>query len=209
MKKIIIYYNFALISIMIFSGFFGARNFAELFSAILFFPLGIYFFNLILPHKKNALVIPDPVQLVEEIIKPGEKAKKVAEKPNPKFDMDRRMFIKLIGSAGISLFLLSIFSGKAQGAFFGSVPGPGTISVKDSSGVVVDPAIKHPTDGYNISQLDDGNPAYYGFLEKTGKWFIMREESTGDYRYAKGDSSFSTNWTGRAGLTYGYFDAVF
>ena len=109
----------------------------------------------------------------------------------------------------ISLFLFSVFTQKAHGAFFGSVPGPGTVSLKDTSGAQIDPAIKTPTDGYKISQIDDSSPAFYGFIDKTGAWFIMKEDSTGAYRYAKGSSSFSTNWTNRAILSYDYFDAIF
>ena len=41
---------------------------------------------------------------------------------------------------------------------------------------------------------------YYGFVDKTGAWFIMKEESSGAYRYTKGDSNFSTNWTTRNSL---------
>jgi hypothetical protein len=37
----------------------------------------------------------------------------------------------------------------------------------------------------------------------------MSEDSSSNFRYTKGSSSFSTNWTGRAGLTYDYFDSVF
>lgn len=124
-------------------------------------------------------------------------------------DIDKRAFIKLIGSAGLSVFLLSIFTKNAQAAFFGSVPGPGTVALKDTTGAQIDPAKHHPTDGYKISQLDDSVPAYYGFTEKGGAWFIMREDASGNYRYAKGASSFSTNWTNRASLTYDYFENVF
>lgn len=209
MKKIIIYYNFVLIGIMTISGFLGARNFAELFSAVLFYPLAIYFLSLILPRRKNALVIPGELKI-------GRKSKESAKtatlhpiKDGRKFDVDRRMFIKLVGSAGLSLFLLSIFSGRAHGAFFGSVPGPGTVSLKDTSGTQIDPAAEHPTDKYKISEVDDSTPSYYGFLDSAGAWYILKENSDGTYRYAKGSSSFSTNWTGRAGLSYDYYHNIF
>lgn len=126
-------------------------------------------------------------------------------------DDNRRVFLKLIGSTGLSLIFMAVLGKKsAQAAFFGSVPGPGTVAVKNIAGEVIDPAEKQSTDGYEISEVDDsGATSYYGFVHKTGAWYITKEDASGGYRYAKGPSAFSTSWTGRAGLTYDYFDAVF
>jgi len=126
-------------------------------------------------------------------------------------DDNRRLFLKLVGSTGLSVFFMAVFGKKsAQAAFFGSVPGPGTGAVKNSAGDTIDPAELQPTDGYEISEVDDGAiPSYYGFVHKTGAWYITKEDATGGYRYAKGASAFSTSWTGRAGLSYDYFDNVF
>jgi hypothetical protein len=141
---------------------------------------------------------------------------KVMSGPAGISDRDRRLFLKLIGSTGFSLFLMSLVSKKAEAAFFGSVPGPGTVALKDSLGEPIDPAEKQPTDGYKIAQLDDSSDpdyAYYGFVDKDGNWYVQRETltgaNTGDYRYFKGASNFSTNWTGRDGLGYGEFDSIF
>ncbi len=126
-------------------------------------------------------------------------------------DDNRRLFLKLVGSTSLSIFFMAVL-GKdtAKAAFFGSVPGPGTVSVKDSTGATIDPAEKQSTDGYEISQVDDSTtPAYYGFVHKTGAWYITKEDATGAYRYAKGSVDFATSWTSRAGLTYDYFDAIF
>lgn len=125
-------------------------------------------------------------------------------------DGDKRLFLKLIGSTGFSLLLMALFTKKAQAAFFGSVPGPGVVAIKDSAGNKIDPAEKNPTDGYEITEIDDaGSPAYYGFVKKTGAWYVMLEDSSGGYRYAKGSNNFSVNWAGRALLSYDYFDVVF
>lgn len=59
---------------------------------------------------------------------------------------------------------------------------------------------------------DDASPNYYGFTDKEGNWYIMRETiSSGadTYRYTKGESNYDTNWTNRASLTYDYFYNVF
>lgn len=125
-------------------------------------------------------------------------------------DLDKRIFLKLIGSAGLAAFVFALFSKQSHAAFFGSMPGPGIISVKDSSGNLIDPAEKQPTDGYQISEIDDSAiPAYYGFLNKDGAWYISREGSSGEFRYKAGTSNFSTNWDNRASLSYDYFQNIF
>lgn len=126
-------------------------------------------------------------------------------------DDNRRIFLKLIGTTSLSLIFMAVLGKKsAQAAFFGSVPGPGSVAVKNIAGDLIDPAEKQSTDGYEISEVDDsGAISYYGFVHKSGAWYITKEDATGGYRYAKGPSAFSTGWTARAGLTYDYFDAVF
>ena len=206
-----LYYGFIVVTIMTISGLIGAKNIPQLLSSIIFLPLAGYFVLQVLPKKKQAIYIPalliEPKELKQK--QPPAQAEKQPVKL-PRVDIDRRQFLKLISSAGLALFLFSIFAKRAQAAFFGSVPGPGTVALKDISGAQIDPAIKVPTDGYKITQIDDSAPAYYGFVERSGKWFIMKEDSTsGAYRYTKGTSSFATNWTNRASLTYDYFNIIF
>jgi len=217
MKKLLIYYNFIVVTLMIIAGFFGTSNLAQLASAALFFPLSAYFLFLVLPNKNKAIVFPE-LKKVEKTKKEKSKteilkAEKIEDDPDKKrMDANRRAFVKLIGSAGMTVFLFSIFTKKAQGAFFGSVPGPGTIALKDSTDTVIDPAIKLPTDGYKISEIDDSSPAYYGFVNKDGEWFIMKESSAGQYKYYKktgSDNDFTTDWPSRAGFSYQYFDSIF
>lgn len=213
MKKFIIFYNFIVLSVMTGSGFLGSSNFSDLIPAILFYPLAIYFFLMLLPTRSRSPQLPT----VKELRNPKPKIAPAVvhkEKDVPSnVDKNRRMFLKLIGSAGLSLFFFSIFTKKAEAAFFGSVPGPGTVAVKNIAGSQIDPAEKQPTDGYRITQLDDAStPAYYGYVDKTGAWFIMKEDSSGNYRYVRGASGFTnaaTGWPNRANLTYDYFDAIF
>ena len=58
---------------------------------------------------------------------------------------------------------------------------------------------------YKISDLEDGDTSYFGFLKSTGEWYIMKLTST-EARYVFGVSDYSTIWTGRASLTYSYYD---
>ena len=223
-SKLFLYYGFVIVTLVVVTGFIAVRTPADLISALIFAPLSLFFGIRILPRKQKVLTLPEfiPPVLVKKpetahpkIIEP-ERLKEEKEYDDfgdeaaakEQFDKNRRVFIKLIGSAGISLFVFSLFTKKAQAAFFGSVPGPGTVALKDISGNPIDPAQNQPTDGYRISEVDDSSPAYYGFTNKDGAWFIMREAS-GVYRYVKGASSFSTNWTGRAGLSYDYYHNIF
>lgn len=213
MKKFLIYYSFIVTSLMIVVGFISAASYTQLIAAVLFFPLFAYFASRVFPRKTHAVHLPKESAIV---IQPaGEKSPKKTDAVTEKLkkegvDIDRRAFLKLIGSAGVSLFLFSLFTKRAEAAFFGSVPGPGAVTIKDSLGNKIDPAIKEPTDGYKITDLDDSAPAYYGFVDKDGNWFIQKEDDTsGAYRYVKGTSSYSTNWTNRGSLTYDYFNNVF
>lgn len=205
-RKLAAFYSFVVTSFLAISGILSATNLVELGTSIIFAPLALYFFILMLPKKAAKVVIDmDPVL---DII--PDQIKKIK---NPDYDPERRKFLKLIGAAGGSLFLMTIFTRNAEASFFGSMPGPGSISVKNSSGTLIDPAEKKPTDGYNITEIDDsGADTYYGFVNKDGAWYIQKELSTGAYRYVKGTSDFTnatTGWPNRASLTYGYFNDIF
>ncbi|CAN5349583.1 hypothetical protein BH10PAT1_BH10PAT1_0970 [soil metagenome] len=214
MKKLIIYYNFIVVSFFVISGFLAATTPIQLVIAILFFPLFMYFAARVIPKKSKAIFIPIKEIKIEnkesETEEEKEEDKQVIKLKKEGVDINRRMFLKLIGSAGLSIFLFSLFTKRTEAAFFGSAPGgPGVLALKDTAGNKIDPAEKQPTDGYRISDLDDADPSYYGFINKDGSWFIQKETSSGSYRYTKGGSGYSTNWTNRAGLSYDYFENIF
>jgi len=66
---------------------------------------------------------------------------------------------------------------------------------------------------YQIADKDnDATPNYYGFTNDTGAWYILEETvlaGADTFRYAKGPNDYTTNWTGRGGLSYDYFYTVF
>ena len=68
-------------------------------------------------------------------------------------------------------------------------------------------------EGFTVSDVDyDASPNYYGFVDRQGRWYIMEETlsaGANTYRYASGDSAYTASWTGRAGLTYAYFNGMF
>ena len=50
---------------------------------------------------------------------------------------------------------------------------------------------------------------YYGYLSALGTWIVMKQViSTGTHRYCVGKTGYAAAWTGRAGLTYGYFNEL-
>lgn len=223
-KNILKYYSFLVLSLMGIIGFLNVNSLAQMVSAVLFYPLTVYIWLQIVPRRKRAIELPVVLKTKKRVIKKAKTKKQETEDEavelalegeeidTRNIDIDKRAFIKLIGSAGMSVFMLSLFTKKAQAAFFGSVPGPGTVALKDTSGNQIDPAEKHPTDGYKVVQLDDGTTSYYGFQNKDGAWFIMQEDASGNYRYTKGSSDFTnatTGWPNRADLTYGYFETIF
>lgn len=225
MNITILLYSFFVTTLLGITTFSTASSTQEYIFASLFLPLPIYFLSRILTLqvrnarlknlKKAQTVQTSPKSLIhKEIAIEGE----VVHNPTIK-DIDKRLFLKLIGSGGITLFLMSIFTKKTHAAFFGSVPGPGTVAIKDSTGTPIDPAEKQPTDGFEIAQLDDTSSseyAWYGFVNKNGGWYIMQEDLTGSdagtYLYATGSSSFSTNWAERSSpisYTFNTFDNTF
>lgn len=69
-------------------------------------------------------------------------------------------------------------------------------------------------EGFKGSDQDnaDANTVYFGFLNRTGEWFIMKQVTSGNvitYRFCKGTSVYTTNWAARTGLDYDYFDQIF
>ncbi len=209
-KQIILYYGLFICLLLTIAGVISAKNFNDLLSSFIYIPL-IFFFATQLLHKKAITQKQTPKIVkasVTKVISPTQIIE--GDSPTTIADNDKRLFLKLVGSAGFSLLFMAMFTKKAQAAFFGSVPGPGTVAIKNSAGVQIDPAEAHPTDGYEITEIDDtSSPSYYGFLKKNGYWYIMKEDSTGAYRYSKGTTAFTANWTNRASLTYDYFNSIF
>jgi hypothetical protein len=67
-----------------------------------------------------------------------------------------------------------------------------------------------PLSRYAITDMDDAaDPAYYGYVDQVGNWYIMRMTTAGEVRYAKGASGYAAAWTARAGQSYGLFNATF
>ena len=211
---------------------YSAKSQQEYLFSLALAPLPLYFWLTLLSRfrrpEKTAPVISkeEKEKEKEEIYPTGAMLDKEEGRIEPIHEEERvtepnrRAFLKRAGGLGLGLLVYSLLNPRNAGAaFFGSVPGPGTVAIKDTNDVVIDPAEKYPTSGYGITEIDDAGAAfYYGFVEKTGKWYILKEsDTTGDlsYVYATPDNNpgvvdFTTAWTNHATtLTYNRFDTAF
>ncbi len=203
--------------------FVTATTYLQLATAVALYPLLVYLAFKAFPRKnpryysstQSAAEVQPSIQPTEpeaEIQPPlNSEQKEPSKLENISIaDIDKRMFLKLIGGVGVSLFLFSLFNKKAEGLFFKSLPTPGKVSLEDIAGNKIDPAQNQPMDGYRISEIDDNAITFYGFTNKDGAWFVMKEDTdTGSFRYAKGDSNFPGNWSNRENLNYDYFSNIF
>lgn len=215
MLKIWIFYNLALTLLILGTSLSSAHSLTNYLLPLLLLPLLYYLGKEILrkPRRRKltesfaSSLPPIATDLSAQTLVKAEEGTPLSGIS----DDNRRLFLKLVGSTSLSIFFMAVMGkGSAKAAFFGSMPGPGTVALKDSSGTPIDPAEKQPTDGYTITEVDDtGNTSYYGFVHKTGAWYITKEDIAGSYRYAKGTSAFATSWTERTLLSYDYFDNVF
>ena len=183
--------------------FLTSTTYTQLGIAILLYPLLAFFaYQVFLGKKQVSQTTTIPTHTVAEKMKTQTNTLGIA-------DIDKRTFLKLIGATGISFFLISIFGQKVQSLLFGQ-----NLALAPASGGNL-PAGKasaaaSPTDGYNISEIDDSIIGYFGFINKEGHWFIMKGDTdTGSFRYARGRSNFPETWKKRQNLDYDYFHQIF
>lgn len=213
MRKILTYFSFVIASLIVIAAFMTSTTYTQLAIAILLYPLLVYFAFRAFPRGTRSCLFNKPVTEIQSTMQSAEiggSAK--SENTIGIADIDKRVFLKLIGGIGLSLFLFSLFNKKAEGLFFKSLPAQGaTVSIENIAGKKIDPAQSQPTDGYSISEIDNNITfTFYGFTNKDGGWFVMQEdEDTGSFRYTKGDSNFPGSWDNRENLKYDYYSNVF
>jgi hypothetical protein len=203
MNKTLTYSGFAISSILLILAFVTARTYSQLAIAIIVYPLLAYFALRMLPRRPNhapAITIEIPKRTTPKIDE--DRAQRVVA------DIDKRTFIKLIGTAGLSFFFFSLLGRRVESLFFGN-----TFQATNTSGTLPSsqtPQSTQPFEGYKISEIDDGVVSYYGFINREGAWLIMQEDTrTSSFRYAKGNLNFSSNWSAREGLKYDYYFNLF
>ena len=212
-KLLLTYSSFVIACTVVIAAFITATTYFQLVGAILLYPLLVYFAFKAFPRKTRISSSKNSTTSVSLPVKSAEGVTETKRESIGISDIDKRVCLKLIGGAGVSLFLFSIFNKRAEGLFFKSLPASGvsgSVSLKDIAGNKIDPVQSQPTDGYRISEIDENFVTFYGFTNKDGAWFVMREETdTGSFRYSRGDSNFPNNWANREKLKYDYFSNIF
>lgn len=221
MRKLLTFSSFVIASMAVMAVFITATTFAQLVFAAVLYPVLVYFAFRAFPRKARshppekpaAVETESNLQIPSQEDEPVEKVEIVKTENLGISDIDKRVFLKLIGAAGLSLFLFSIFNKKVESALFKSLPPSettGQVSLGDIGGNKINPAQSQPMDGYRISEIDDNVITYYGFINKDKAWVVMRQDTdTGSFRYSKGDSNFPGNWAKREKLKYDYFSDIF
>lgn len=71
-------------------------------------------------------------------------------------------------------------------------------------------------DGYKVNdqanKAGDDSITYFGFLNKFGEWFIMKQAVSGStisFRFVRGNSGYTTAWSAREAASYDYLDVTF
>lgn len=205
--SLLLIFNFLSTLILSALNLFFSKSLAQIIISLLYLPFPLYFFLTILHwYQKLKPVKPETIPETGKAITVN----------SVRIDHDRRRFLKLVGGTSLSLVFLSLLNPKQAGAaFFGSVPGPGTVGIKDTAGNKINPAEKQPTDGYKISKIDDTTSntySYYGFVNQDGEWYIQQETTSGvnagTFLYYKGSSDFSINWEDRGDFIYDDFEDI-
>lgn len=207
-RKILIGCIFVIAGLMVGVTFVTAATYLQLAIAIFLYPLLALFFFVAFPRMARVVRVGEMVTSVRPQIGLAGKIGTVKEEKAGIIDIDKRSFLKLIGGAGLAFFLFSVFRNRIEGLFFKNLPvqqAPAGVPANNT----VNPSLKEPMDGYSITEIDDGNTSFYGFTNKDGAWFIMREDTDSSFRYAKGNSDFSDNWGSRKNLKYDYFYKLF
>lgn len=210
-RKYVPYIGFAVGSVLVVFAFVTSKNYVQLIGAsLLYIPLAYYAFHLfpnnwfaniriptITIARRRRQVKTRPVRVTA----PAAGGSEIGV-----VDINKRAFLKLVGATSISFFLFSLLGRRVDSLLFpGSQGGGSTISAGAGDSLAQSPV------GYRIAEIDDtGIVAYYGFVDTSGAWFIMKEDSsTGSFRYAKGESQFPRSWTKREGLDYDYYHNLF
>lgn len=206
MGKALTYSGFAISTILIVLAFVTAKNYSQLIIAVILYPLLAYFALKVLP-RRNAkapaitIHIPQRTARIEEEIR----REKVYVA-----DVDKRTFIKLIGTAGISFFLFSLLGRRVESLLFGGALNTGLNTNNTVAPSSQSAQAAQPFEGFKISEIDDNIVSYYGFTNQNGAWMIMKEDTqTSSFRYVRGESNFSSNWKARENLKYDYYYNLF
>ncbi len=199
-KRYFMFYPiFIIVVLAVIIAFITAASYKQLIIAAAFYPLLVYCGLILFPRKTTVTHSP----------KISNSPRPVDEKKEETIvvDLNKRAFLKLAASVGISYFIFSILFRRADNLLTGRAPD--SVSLQKPDGRTIHPAETQPTDGYQIAEINEGEVSYFGFVDLEGNWFIMKEDEAGSFRYTKGRVDFPNNWSIREQLKYDYYDRVF
>lgn len=203
-RTLLIDLGFIIAFVAVIVAFLTAKTYTQLAIAIIFYPLVAFFAYKLLQDKIWNRPAKDVVVESQPVVTVVDQVEDVNTENIGIADIDKRLFLKLIGATGFAFFIISIFGRRIESFLFSqslTTPAP---ALKTGT------AVASSTDGYNISEIDDGTVSFYGFINKDGFWFIMKRDiESGSFRYAKGSTDFPKNWKNRENLRYDYFHNVF
>lgn len=203
-RLLFVNFSFVMALALVVGTFITAKSYTQLGVAIILYPLLAFFAYKVFENSlwRPSLKRPQAAIQHTAVSARVEDFKKEGVAVS---DIDKRLFLKIIGTTGLSFFLMSLFGRRAENFLFGQ--NQATQSVPTGKTVTASPS---PTEGYTISEIDEGIVGYFGFINKDGEWFIMkRDTDDGSFRYAKGKKDFPKNWKNRENLKYDYFHNVF
>lgn len=203
MKRLLVYAGFGIAMGVMVVSFLTARTYMQLIVTSAVYPAIAYLGYKLFLDTRVVTQGRKPIAVAHAIPAP-------AVKPYKRLvdivDIDKRAFFKLIFGAGLSFFLFSLFAKKTEDLLFPAAasiaPGIGAGGASATDG--------QSMNGYRISEIDDSDITFYGFINNNGAWFIMREDPVnGTFRYTKGDADFPGAWNRRRTLPYDYYHNLF
>lgn len=209
-KSILFVYSFICSNLILVIDLLSIRRFGNLILVFMLIPIPLSLILEFIKNKKSKIIV-DKLCIETEKLDVSDDDKDI--------DESKRNFLKLLAGTGVTSFLLYILNPKKiNAAFFGNgTGGSGNIYLRDSGGNKIDPAVNSPTDGFgicDIATVDTNN--YYGYTDKNGRWYILKENSSGSsYQYASRlnntsvTDGYATAWSGKSSLTYGNFNDAF
>jgi len=200
MQRAITYSGFLVATLIMLATFLTAQNYLQLGIAVLLYPAIAYLALKLFPRrmpKAYQTMAEGPAKVIQKV-----ESEETGAENTMVADVEKRAFLKVIGAAGISFILFSLFNRRADILFPNRTTGRSEPALPEP--------VRQPLEGYQISEIDDSAIAYYGFINKSAGWIIMREDTdNGSFRYSKGDSEFSNNWAKREQLKYDYFNSLY
>lgn len=207
-RRIFTIWSFAVATCIVVAIFITATTLSQLAFAVILYPLLVYIaYKAFLDQRLDARI---KSAVHSKSIDPLKDSIEIS-------DDDRRVFLKLVGSTGIFLFIYSLLNigKKPQSVISNKLVKLGNHTLGSDfpgfdAGSTEEKSLDQLIAGYKIAEVDNNDVSYYGFIDIRGAWYIMQADTgVGSFRYVRGEAGFPENWANRKKLKYDYLDKVF